>query len=443
MTEGPPSAEPGPQAEQPTPTNRPTLGQLWWTSLLLGVVGFGGGISVLGIMETMAVTKRRWLTEAEFATTATIAQMLPGGAASNALASMGLRLQGFRGALIAYTGFVAPGAVLVTVLAWVYVRFGAVADAGAFLSGLNAAVVGVILAIAVRMSRTGVKRLWQMGIAGVALLLSLVGGAGSGEVAILGIGLGIAFDLSVKRARVLRGRRKWKPSPPVALPEEGTLLRPQALADKPEKPAEKPPDSTARAFAAPVVLAALAAALPEVVQALAELLSLAAVFFRTGLGAYGGGFAIIPTLHSQVVVHHLITERQFADAVAVGKLTPGPVLLMGTFIGYLKEGFAGALVATVAILAAPFALVVVLSAWLEKVRANRWVRAALRGLTPSVVGLMIAAALTLGYSIKTPVSVAIAAVVALTLLRFDRVNPVALLALGGAARVIYRLATGL
>ena len=173
-----------------------------------------------------------------------------------------------------------------------------------------------------------------------------------------------------------------------------------------------------------------------------DLLPLAVVFFRVGMGAYGGGFAIIPSLNAEMHLHGWVTERQFADAVAVGKLTPGPVLLMATFIGYVRDGLPGALVATVSILAAPFMLVVLLSSWLDRVRSRRWVRAALRGLTPAVVGLMAAAGLVLGRTLQSGAGVAIAATVALTLARFEKVNPVAMLFLGGIARVVLLQTTG-
>ena len=152
----------------------------------------------------------------------------------------------------------------------------------------------------------------------------------------------------------------------------------------------------------------------------AKLIEMAVVYFRTGLGAYGGGFAIIPHLRQMVHAHNWITDRQFADAVAIGKITPGPVLLMATFIGYLQHGWLGATVATVAIFAAPFALVGFLGTWLDRVRSRRWVRAALRGLTPAVVGLMAAAAITLGGSFDAKVEVGIAAATALTAVRFER-----------------------
>jgi len=286
------------------------------------------------------------------------------------------------------------------------------------LSGLNAAVVGIIAALALQMVRTSVARLWQMAVALAALLLSLAGGAPSGEVAVLGIGAGLVLDMLAKRARLWRVRRApRRPSPPVALPDEGQPLERVSSGRDPREP----PGCAGIAPAAFTIKGA------------GVLLGLALLFFRTGFGAYGGGFAIVPSLHASVVGAGLVTEQQFANAVAVGKLTPGPVLLMATFIGYVISGPMGAIVATVSIFAAPFLLVVALGAWLLRMRSRRVVRAALRGLTPAVVGLMAAAALTLGATLRGPADIGIAAGTALTLARF-RINPALLLAVAAAVR---------
>lgn len=125
--------------------------------------------------------------------------------------------------------------------------------------------------------------------------------------------------------------------------------------------------------------------------------------------------------------------------VAVGKLTPGPVLLMATFIGYVVHGIPGAIVATFTIFAAPFALVVTIGSWLLRMRSRRVVRAGLRGLTPAVAGLMAAAAVTLGASLRGPADVAIAAATVLTLSRFH-LNPALLLLIAGAGRWALSLA---
>src|SRR5207245_1257642 len=160
---------------------RPRLGDFFRASLLLGVVGFGGGLSVLANIHTLAVTKRHWMTEREFTNTITVAQMLPGGAAANAMAYTGLRFGGLKGAFLGYVGFVVPGWIAVMALAFLYVHFGATPDVATLLGGFNAAVVGVIGAITLKMARTAVGRLWQLGVAAGALLFSVLGEAPPGS----------------------------------------------------------------------------------------------------------------------------------------------------------------------------------------------------------------------------------------------------------------------
>jgi chromate transporter len=412
----------------PAPGRRakPSLAALARTSALLGAVGFGGGISVLGQMREALVVRRRWLTDREFDVTATVAQMLPGGAAANALAYTGLRFHGATGALVAYAAFIAPGALVVAVLAALYVHVGVAPRLEPLLAGLNAAVVGVVVSITLQMVRTAVARPWQMAVAAAALLFASGGAASAGEVAAFGIGAGLVLDLVLKRFRLARIRRLGRrPSPPVALPDEGAPFPPPAERLAPDEEAPPMRGPTRTPFPAAWLFG------PASVGALA---TMAILLVRAGLGAYGGGFAIIPNLKATALSAHWLTERQFADAVSIGKLTPGPVLLMATFIGYLVHGALGALVATVAVFSGPLLLVVAIGAWLARVRSRRSVRAALRGLTPAVVGLMAAAALTLGSSLKGPSEFAIAGAALLTLTRF-RVNPVLVMALGGIARL--------
>ena len=419
-----------------TTRERPSRRDLFTTALWLGCVGFGGGISVLSQIDGEVVKKRGWLTPREFSNTVTVSQMLPGGAAANALAYIGMRFGGWIGALAGYVGFVLPGVLAVGVLSWVYVRFGTLPSADRLLAGFNAAVVGIICAITLKMVRTGVSQLWQMGVAAGALLLAAVGSASPAEVVLMAICSGLAVDLGARpalaRARGIVGKRV-----PVALPEDGALLDSPKNDDSAPPPPNPPaPSESTTTLHLPVLVGTLGliVALVHATGLDAKLIEMAVVYFRTGLGAYGGGFAIIPHLRQMVHAHEWITDRQFADAVAIGKITPGPVLLMATFIGYLQHGWLGASVATVAIFSGPFALVGLLGTWLDRVRSRRWVRAALRGLTPAVVGLMAAAAITLGGSFDAKLEVGIAAATALTAVRFE-VNPAWLLVLGGVARL--------
>jgi chromate transporter len=424
----------GIDAPAATPRVRPQRPEFFRAALLLGAFGFGGGLSVLANIHALLVNKRHWMTEREFTNTITVAQMLPGGAAANTMAYAGLRFAGLPGALLGYVGFVLPGFIAVMVLAFLYVHFGATPDVATLLGGFNAAVIGIIGAITLKMARSAVARLWQMAVAAGALLLSVLGDAAPGEIALLAIAVGLAVDLGTKRARLFameRRRMRERREPPVVLPEEGATL----ATDKnpPRGPPEEMRVATWTVFA---VMVAIALHAPGVD---AELVRIAFSFFRTGLGAYGGGFAIVPHLKQVVAREQWLTERQFADAVAIGKLTPGPVLLLATFIGYLRHGWLGAVVATIGIFSAPFALVAFAGTWLDRIRSRRPVRAALRGLTPAVLGLMAAAVISLGDTINGEGEIAIAVAVALTLSRFE-INPAVMLALGGLARFAFRFA---
>ena len=416
LTAGPPAAR-----------SRPRVVDLFRAALFLGTIGFGGGLSVLANIQAYVVTKKRWLTDREFTNTVTVAQMLPGGASANALAYIGLRFAGWRGALAAYVAFVLPGLAAVLVLAWAYVRFGTTPNLATLLGGFNAAVVGIIASITLKMVRTSVSRLWQMGVATLALLFSAVGNAPPGEIVLVAIAAGLAVDLGTKRARLasVRRRRKTDLEPPVALPEEG---QPLEAAGKPPTPLSSPWPAA--------VFSVLAAA--RITGVDADLLQMGLTFFRTGLGAYGGGFAIVPHLKSVIDTRGWLTDRQFADAVAIGKLTPGPVLLLATFIGYLRHQLVGALVATASIFAAPFLLVVLAGSTLDRLRSRRFVRAGLRGLTPAVLGLMAAAAIALGDQLAGESEIGIAVAVALTLSRFP-LNPALMLLVGGIARLCLRM----
>jgi chromate transporter len=408
------------------------LSEFFNAALFLGVIGFGGGLSVLASIRSLIVERKRWLTEREFLNAVTVAQMLPGGAAANALAYIGLRFGALRGALLGYVGFVLPGWIAVMALAAVYVQVGTTPDVRTALGGFNAAVVGIIGAITLKMARNAVGRVWQMGIAAAALLFSVVGDAAPGEVALASIAVGLAVDLGTKRARLASLRRRRTPraeEPPVVLPEEGATLEHVTPADAPHA---KPPDPTGLQVAFWTTLIA-AGVVVHATGIDKELLAIFLSFFRTGLGAYGGGFAIVPHLKQVMAQRGWLTDRQFADAVAIGKLTPGPVLLMGTFIGYVLHGWLGGVVATLGIFSAPFALVTMAGTWLDRIRSRRPVRAALRGLTPAVLGLMAAAMISLGDTLNGEGEIAIAVAVALTLNRFE-INPALMLIIGGLAR---------
>jgi chromate transporter len=170
---------------------------------------------------------------------------------------------------------------------------------------------------------------------------------------------------------------------------------------------------------------------------LSLLVALSAIFLRIGAVTFGGGFVMVPLIKAEVVDnHHWLTSQEFADATALGQMTPGPVLITATFIGYRVAGTLGALVATVSVFLPAFLMTLAAGSSLRRFRANRQVQAFLRGVTPAVVGLLVAAALSIARAgIHTWMGVTLAILAALVLLRF-RPNAIWVLFGAGGLRLL-------
>jgi len=152
----------------------------------------------------------------------------------------------------------------------------------------------------------------------------------------------------------------------------------------------------------------------------ALLLTLSTIFLRIGSITFGGGFVMIPLIEAEVVEgHHWLTHQEFVDATALGQVTPGPVLITATFIGYRVAGTLGALVATVSIFFPSFLMTVVAGSSLARFHTNKIVQSFLRGVTPAVVGLLVAAGISIGRAgIHSWVGMLIAIIAGFILVRF-------------------------
>jgi chromate transporter len=163
----------------------------------------------------------------------------------------------------------------------------------------------------------------------------------------------------------------------------------------------------------------LAVAMP-VAAKLGLLITLAAIFLRMGSVTFGGGLVMVPLIESEVVNnHHWLTHQEFADAFALGQITPGPVLITATFVGYRVAGTLGALVATISIFLPAFLMTIAAASSLKRFRSNEQVQSFLRGVAPAVVGLLVAAGLSVGRAgIHTWAGVVIMFLAMVVLIRF-------------------------
>ena len=409
-----------------------TLGGLFLSFLKIGLVGFGGGIAVLAQIRTLTVRKRHWLTDSEFAEAVALAQSLPGTSAGNLVTYIGVRLRGWRGAIAAMGGFILPSMLIMIALAIMYKHVHTLAGSERFFHGLNGAVVALILVTAWRMGKNILTKRWQWLLAVLSFLAVAIIEATVLEVVFAAGLIGIYIDsIAEKQLQTLRNlgtivaRRRTRIRTRLAKKRRtqrqnvfrSYLSRRLNGQTQQEAGEEREESTTLRS------VSVLALGMPLIAK-LGLLLTLSTIFLRIGSVTFGGGLVMAPLIESEVVnTHHWLTHQEFADAFALGQITPGPVLITATFVGYRVAGTLGALLATISIFLPAFLMTIAAASSLRRFRDNEQVQAFLRGVAPAVVGLLVAAALSMGRSgIHSWVGISIMLLSMFVLIRF-RPNP--------------------
>jgi chromate transporter len=383
--------------------------KLWWTFLWLGCIGFGGGIAVLAQIYVLIVQKRGWLKEAEYWEAAAFGQTLPGSYAVNAVSYIGLRLQGTVGSIIAVVAFLLPSFFMMIGLTLLYreLQSRQITNLVTLFMSMNAAVVGIVLAVSIKLGRNGVKNYTQAIMAVAACLILLLKILNVVEV-ILAAGVIGIFLNSLKHSN--------ESIEPVTQTDTST----KSKTDTSSIPSKRPEK---RLLLIPLLLLLTPISLPLLGK-------LSFLFLRIGAVTFGGGFVMIPLIEQEVVKNaHWLTHQQFVDGMALGQMTPGPVLITATFVGYYVAGFAGAIVSTIAVFLPSLLITIIIGHPLERFRTNPQVQAFLQAVTPTVVGMMGAAFVNITQAgVTSKIGILIAAIGCLVLLKW-RVSP-ALVMLG-------------
>lgn len=433
-----------------------TLGGLFLSFLKIGLTGFGGGFAVLSHIRNIVVLERRWLGEQDFVEALALGQSLPGTAAGNAVTYVGYRLRGWRGAGVSLSAFILPSMLMMIALAIFYDRFRALPNTEQLFHGFNAAVVALIAVTAWRMGKQTVSKPWQRILMVLACAAVVVFKATVVEVILLSglVGIGIeAFSekqlsrlerirgFAARRQQRIRNRlveRRAKPHKffggylTEAIAEERLRRMSEAGIAQPGDLDEYERDDLSEQFESeelgsdelgpgekPASRALFLVAIPGLAK-LGLALSLAFIFLRIGAVTFGGGFVMIPEIEAEVVnAHHWLTHQEFADATALGQITPGPVLIMATFVGYRVAGTIGALFATICVFLPSFLMTIAAGSSFRRFRSNRQMQAFLRGVAPAVAGLLVAAAWSVGRSgIHSIVGLSMAVIITVILLRY-------------------------
>ena len=436
------------------------LSGIFLSFLKIGLTGFGGGLAVIAQIRTLAVYKRHWFTEHDFAEAFALAQSLPGTSAGNAVTYIGLRLRGWRGACVAMAAFILPSMLMMIALAILYRHLREIPDTEHLFHGLNAAVVALIAVTAWRIAKNTLTKQWQWWVTLFAFISVAIFNATIIEVVLAAGLIGIYVDsFGEKRWQKWRRIRRLAARRRARLAELGRgnfiggyltramaerrLRQHEGAEDETELDEESEVDIAPESGPRLRSIGVLTLAAMPIFAKVSLLLALSAIFLRIGAVTFGGGFVMVPLIEAEVVnTHHWLTHQEFVEAFALGQMTPGPVLITATFIGYRVAGTVGALVATMTVFLPAFMMTVAAGSSLRRFRANRQVQAFLRGVTPAVVGLLVAAAWSIGrHGIHTWVGLSIAAVAAAVLLRF-RVNPFWVIIGAGALRLLAGLFVG-
>ncbi len=385
-------------------TGRGSAGEVAALFLRLGLTAFGGPAAHIAMFRDEVVTRRQWVTDAEFLDMMAAANLIPGPNSTETAIHLGFRRAGWPGLVAAGVGFILPAFVIVLGISMLYSRYGTTPAAGALLYGIEPVVIAIILQAVWGLGRTAIRP-WLPGIVAVAAFALYF--AGVHELLLLAAG-GLLLML------VRNGRRLWG----------DWANRPSALllwlwGGLPDRPTLLPGDWAvwlAQGAAAPVTLTTL-------------FLS----FLKIGAVLYGSGYVLVAFLQTEFVERlGWITSGQLLDAVAIGQFTPGPVFTTATFIGYLVAGVPGAVLATVAIFLPGFVFVAITNPFIPRLRRSPWLSALLDGVVAASLGLMAAVTVDLARQSIVDIPTALLLLVAAVLLIRFRVNSTWLI-LGGAA----------
>ena len=319
--------------------------------LRLGLLGFGGPVALVGQMERELVAEKGWLSKDEMRESIAICQSLPGPLAIQVGIYVAYLRAGFWGAWAGGWAFIFPNFVIVAALGALYVYLGDLKPVTAVFYGVSPAVIALILHSCYRLAKLGMEDWVQWAIAAVCFVVTIVLQA---EVALLFLGAGL-----------------------VGILYYGSLFR-------------RPP--TVLSVAAVPALAQLAP-----VASGSTLSKLLLFFLKAGSLTFGSGLVIVPFLEQGLVQqYNWLDQRQFLIAVAIGMISPGPVVITATFVGYLVAGFWGSLVSTVGIFLPSFLLVLAAAPLLAKYRLNPNVQGFVRGAYAAAIGTILGACVLLG-----------------------------------------------
>jgi chromate transporter len=378
-----------------------SLGELARVFLKLGTIAFGGPAAHIAMMHEEISRRRKWVSEERFLDLLGAANLIPGPSSTELAIYLGYERAGWKGLVSAGLCFILPAMLMVLALAWAYVNYGAMPQAGWLLYGIKPVIVAIVIQALWGLFKTAVKGplLAGGGILVVGLYL-----AGFNPVLLL-FASGLAVTLIQNQWPFGRGRKNTSAS---------ILIL--------------------SGFGVSTAASAGAA------QAPFSLTALFLTFLKLGAVVFGSGYVLLAFLRNDFVYRlGWLSDQQILDAVAVGQFTPGPVFTTATFIGYIAAGLSGAILATVGIFLPSFIFVAAVFPVVGMLRRSRWASGFLDGVNVGALGLMAGVTWQLGRAAVIDGFTIILVALALVLVFRFKINSAWLVLAGGICGAAYNL----
>jgi len=360
--------------------------------LYLGATAFGGPLAIINTMREDVVYKKKWISPEDFEHFLGYSQIAPGPIAFQMSCHVGYQLKKIPGAFLAGFGMVFPSFILVLILSIIYNVYGDIYFIRYALYGISPVIVAIILSSGMKLGKSIFKKdylLYAISLLVIAIYIFF-----KVHILILILSSGIFAMISYS-----------------------------ILNNKP-----KHINSFIPAFIFPIFFQNV------------KLTELMCVFLRTGALTYGSGFVIVGVLQQEVVsIHKWLNPQQFIDGIAFGQITPGPVVMTSTFIGFMTSGLVGSLVATICIFIPTFFFVIIIAKWVKKYRNNFYFQSFIKGANAAAIGAILATAYFLSKDAVIDIPTAVLFLVSAYLLFFTKLHSLYLIIFSAAAGILIKL----
>lgn len=417
--------------EVPTSTllGHPTFKEAFRFWVRLGFISFGGPAGQIAIMHSELVERKRWISEARFLHALNYCMLLPGPEAQQLAIYIGWLLHRTWGGIVAGAFFVIPSIFILTGLSWVYTAFGTVPAIAAMFYGLKAAVVGIVVAAVIRIGQKALKNEVMFSLAAMAFISLYF--------------LKIPFPAIIISAGLigLAGGSLW-PKKFCVIKGNSNNAGKEVISDDQPPPGHTLPNWgwTVKVLVICLFLWITPLILLSLWRGPSDLFYRQGIFFsKAAMVTFGGAYSVLPYIAQAAVErYHWLQPGQMIDGLGLGETTPGPLIMVVTFIGYVSawtkavdlppvvSGIIGGLIATYFTFLPCFLWIFMGAPYIEQIRGNTRLSSALSAITAAVVGVVLNLAVYFGRYVFFPETVpfdlmafAIAAVTFVGLIKLD------------------------